>query len=102
MGAKTHTSELLPGTLDLLILRTLVAGEMHGYGIAQRLKQVSDEIQTLHKMRPVPQDRFVFVMQPFISSMGSVVESLKNMSTTLDTELKGEVPCIYGSVVLSD
>ncbi|PYR52761.1 MAG: PadR family transcriptional regulator, partial [Acidobacteria bacterium] len=31
-------SELLPGTLDLLILKTLVAGRQHGYGIAQRLK----------------------------------------------------------------
>ena len=37
-------SELLPGTLDLLILRTLVPGAMHGYGIASRLRQVSDEV----------------------------------------------------------
>jgi transcriptional regulator len=35
---------LLPGTLDLLVLRTLTAGRMHGYGIAQRLKQVSDDV----------------------------------------------------------
>jgi transcriptional regulator len=37
-------SELLPGTLDLLILRTLVPGAMHGYGIASRLRQVSDDV----------------------------------------------------------
>src|ERR1041385_5241521 len=37
-------SELLPGTLDLLILKTLVAGRMHGYGIAQRLKDVSEDV----------------------------------------------------------
>jgi transcriptional regulator len=36
--------DLLPGTLDLLILRTLVLGSMHGYGIAERLKQVSDDV----------------------------------------------------------
>lgn len=36
--------DLLPGTLDLLILRTLVLGAMHGYGIAERLKQVSDDV----------------------------------------------------------
>ena len=36
--------DLLPGTLDLLILRALVAGRMHGYGIAQHLKDVSDEV----------------------------------------------------------
>jgi len=33
MGTK-DASELLPGTLDLLILKTLVAGRMHGYGAA--------------------------------------------------------------------
>jgi PadR family transcriptional regulator, regulatory protein PadR len=44
MGERSNPSEVLPGTLDLLILRTLVPGKMHGYGIAQRLKQVSDEV----------------------------------------------------------
>ena len=38
------SSELLPGTLDLLILRALTAGSMHGYGIAQRLRQVSEDV----------------------------------------------------------
>jgi len=41
---KNEAPELLPGTLDLLILRTLAAGPMHGYGIAQRLRQVSDDV----------------------------------------------------------
>lgn len=41
---KDVTSELLPGTLELLILNTLTAGEMHGYGIAQRVKAVSDGV----------------------------------------------------------
>jgi transcriptional regulator len=36
--------DLLPGTLDLLILRTLAAGSRHGYGIAQRLRELSDEV----------------------------------------------------------
>ena len=36
--------ELLPGTLDLLILRSLMRGRMHGYGIVQHLKATSDEI----------------------------------------------------------
>jgi PadR family transcriptional regulator PadR len=44
MGAAKQASELLPGTLDLLILRALVPGSMHGYGIASRLKQVSGEV----------------------------------------------------------
>ncbi len=37
-------SDLLQGTLDLLILRTLASGEMHGWGIAQRLQQVSEDV----------------------------------------------------------
>jgi transcriptional regulator len=36
--------ELLPGTLYLLILRTLAAGPMHGYGIAKRIKDTSAEV----------------------------------------------------------
>src|SRR5262245_7868069 len=37
-------SELLPGTLELLILKTLTAGEMHGYGIAQRVRTLSGDV----------------------------------------------------------
>ena len=44
MGSQRETLELLPGTLDLLILKALVRGEMHGYGIAQHLKSVSDDV----------------------------------------------------------
>jgi transcriptional regulator len=36
--------ELLPGTLDLLILKALARGAMHGYGIAQMLKETSDDV----------------------------------------------------------
>jgi transcriptional regulator len=36
--------DLLPGTLDMLILRVLDTQPMHGYGIAQRLQQVSDDV----------------------------------------------------------
>jgi PadR family transcriptional regulator, regulatory protein PadR len=36
--------DLLPGTLDLLILRTLVHGAAHGYGIAQHIRRHSDDL----------------------------------------------------------
>ena len=36
--------ELLQGTLDLLILKTLALERMHGWGIAQRIQQVSQEL----------------------------------------------------------
>ena len=37
-------SELMPGTLDMLILKTLTRGVMHGYGIAQHLKLLSEDM----------------------------------------------------------
>jgi PadR family transcriptional regulator PadR len=38
------TVEVLPGTLDLLILKTLALEPMHGWGVAQRIQQVSRDI----------------------------------------------------------
>jgi transcriptional regulator len=40
----TTKAELLQGTLDLLILKTLTAEPMHGYAIAQRIQQRSDDV----------------------------------------------------------
>ena len=36
--------ELLPGTLDLLILKAVAVGPLHGYGIAQRLRTMSGDV----------------------------------------------------------
>ena len=36
--------DLLQGTLDLLILKTLALGAMHGWGISQRIQQTSDDV----------------------------------------------------------
>ena len=41
---KNDPLDLLPGTLDLLILKTLAPGAQHGYGIAQRLKAISEDV----------------------------------------------------------
>jgi PadR family transcriptional regulator len=37
-------TEIPPGTLYMLILRTLERGPMHGYGIAERIHELSDEV----------------------------------------------------------
>ena len=37
-------SELLQGTLDMLVLRTLSAQSMHGYGIAQHIQRLSHDV----------------------------------------------------------
>src|SRR5947207_8472354 len=41
---KPQPLELLPGTLDMLILKALARGKMHGYGIAQMLKATSEDV----------------------------------------------------------
>jgi PadR family transcriptional regulator, regulatory protein PadR len=39
-----NSVDLLQGTLDLLVLRTLLSGAMHGWGISQRIQQVTDDV----------------------------------------------------------
>src|SRR5262245_37319622 len=42
--ARRPTPELLPGTLDLLILRTLQTQPLHGWAISERLQQISQDV----------------------------------------------------------
>jgi transcriptional regulator len=42
-------SDLLQGTLDLLILKTLMIEEMHGWGISQRIQQISEGVLNVNQ-----------------------------------------------------
>jgi len=42
-------SDLLQGTLDMLILKTLALEPMHGWGIAQRIQQISDGVLSINQ-----------------------------------------------------
>jgi len=42
-------AELLQGTLDMLILKTLSRGALHGYGIAQAIKRLSSDVLTVEE-----------------------------------------------------
>src|ERR1051326_936039 len=47
MGSKLESKkggELVQGTLDMLVLKTLTSGPQHGWGIAQFIQQISDEV----------------------------------------------------------
>jgi len=48
MAGKSRTekdkNEILQGTLDLLILKTLALGPQHGWGISQRIRQISQDV----------------------------------------------------------
>jgi PadR family transcriptional regulator len=41
--------DLLPGTLDLLILRTLQTGSWHGWAISERIQQVSQDVLQINQ-----------------------------------------------------
>jgi PadR family transcriptional regulator PadR len=43
MTANPIKSDLLQGTLDLLILKTLATGPMHGYGVSLRIQEISSD-----------------------------------------------------------
>ena len=54
-----NSDELLPGTLDMMILKMLIRGPMHGYDIAESIQRISDDVlqvdegalyQALHRM----------------------------------------------------
>jgi transcriptional regulator len=50
MSANESRTEVLQGTLDLLVLKTLeTIGPMHGWGIARRLEQVSDNLLQMNQ-----------------------------------------------------
>src|SRR5580658_572929 len=42
--APLEKADLLQGTLDLLILKVVALAPVHGYGISQRIRQISDEV----------------------------------------------------------
>jgi transcriptional regulator len=44
MGKSSAKDALLPGTLEMLVLKTLTRAPLHGYGIAQYIRQVSDDV----------------------------------------------------------
>jgi PadR family transcriptional regulator PadR len=44
MGEKTYEPAFMPGTLDMLVLKTVSRGPMHGYAIAQHIQQASQEV----------------------------------------------------------
>src|SRR3974377_2185321 len=44
MGTQKTKTDLLPGTLDMLVLKILMRGHVHGYAIAQLIQQLSDNL----------------------------------------------------------
>jgi transcriptional regulator len=49
VSSMTKKPDLLPGTLDMLILKTLTRAPLHGYGIALSIRQLSDNVMTVEE-----------------------------------------------------
>jgi len=47
--ARQPAPDLLPGTLDMLILRTLQTGSMHGWAISERIQQISLDVLQINQ-----------------------------------------------------
>jgi len=47
--AQPATPDLLPGTLDLLILRTLQTDSLHGWAISERIQQISQDVLQINQ-----------------------------------------------------
>jgi transcriptional regulator len=41
--------DLVPGTLEMLVLKALVPGALHGYAVARRIRQMSDDVLTVEE-----------------------------------------------------
>src|ERR1700723_3622665 len=52
--APLEKADLLQGTLDLLILKVVALGPVHGYGISLRIRQLSDAVLQEHQGPPYP------------------------------------------------
>lgn len=49
----TRTPDLLPGTLNLLILRTLQRDPLHGWAISERIQQISRDVLQINQGRSI-------------------------------------------------
>ena len=45
----SKSTDLLQGTLDMLVLKTLALGPMHGWGISQRIQQISEDVLVINQ-----------------------------------------------------
>ncbi len=66
----TDKTDLLQGTLDLLILKTLALGPMHGWGISQRIQQLSEDVLRVTQGSLYPALHRLEVQRLLASEMG--------------------------------
>jgi PadR family transcriptional regulator, regulatory protein PadR len=76
-----ETKELLPGTLEMLILKTLSRGPNHGYGIAQHIQWVSADTLKIGEGSLYPALQRLLVNTGFMRSGESRIATARPVST---------------------
>ena len=71
---KTPKADLLQGTLDMLILKALSLGPLHGYGMIQRIRQMSDELLSVEQGALYPA-LYRIELKAWVSSKWDVTET---------------------------
>ena len=104
----TKSSDLIQGTLDLLILKTLAREPIHGWGIAKRIEQLSDDVLSvgqgslypaLHRLEQQGWISCEFDIKTVNAQIGgdlrleSILARLSIFSGMVATLLGGAAPC---------
>ena len=74
-------ADLLQGTLDMLILKALSLGPLHGYGIIQRIRRMSDEMLTVEQGALYPA-LYRIEQKKWVSSSGATMKRAGERSST--------------------
>jgi transcriptional regulator len=84
MGKKKRDrQELLPGTLDMLILKALSRDVMHGYGIAEHIRHMSDEVLHVEEGSLYPALQRLQLQGLIASEWGHSINNRRARSTRL-------------------
>jgi PadR family transcriptional regulator len=105
-------AELVPGTLEMLILQTLLGGPIHGYGIAQRIHNTSEDVLRVEEGSLYPalqrllrkgwvtakwgmtglnrRARFYTLTRAGRRQLGAEIEEFRRLTKAIESVLEGE------------
>jgi PadR family transcriptional regulator, regulatory protein PadR len=99
---KSDRADLLPGTLDMLILKTLSRQVMHGYGIAEHIRQVSADVLKVEEGSLYPALQRLQLQDLIASEWGQSANNRKARYyrlTTAGRRALGETESSFGRLI---
>jgi transcriptional regulator len=92
-------NELLPGTLEMLILKTLSIESMHGYGIAQHIQMLSADVLTIEEGSLYPALQRMLVKRWVLAEWKISANNRRARFYTLTTAGKMQLGVVEGDTV---